>query len=112
MKIEVKKINNILLQGSDFIYDIDIDKKVKKGQVFVYVIEDEHHFYYNKEDPITITDKLYRIRLISIYSVYPITENINLTSLKYKILSYVDIENFFYDIYNNYLRKQKIKRIL
>ena len=34
MKIEVKKINNILLQGSDFIYDIDIDKKVKKRLSF------------------------------------------------------------------------------
>jgi hypothetical protein len=112
MRVEVKKVNNILLQGSDFIYNTEIDKQIKKGQVFVHVIEDEHYFYYNKEQSITITDKLYRITLNSIRGTYPIRENMILISVNYKILSYDDFEKFMSEFYKNYIRKQKIKRLL
>jgi len=108
----VKNVNNILLQGSDFIYNIEIDKQIKKGQVFAYVIEDEHYFYYNKEQPIMITDKLNRIVLHSIRGTYPLKKNMILESVNYKILSFDDLDKFMSEFYKNYMRKQKIKRLL
>ena len=40
MKLKIKKIKKIELHGSDFIYHVEIDNKLKSGQVLVLSRED------------------------------------------------------------------------